>query len=93
MAKVSVPANPPTLNACLKADAAEDYPAATEQYNSGNGHNVQSESEGLAYEQILPSFGLPPLTDLDMTQFPRAELLGHSFGEFSLGLDQLNSTY
>ncbi|OJJ04195.1 hypothetical protein ASPVEDRAFT_136194 [Aspergillus versicolor CBS 583.65] len=66
---------------------------AVEQYNSGNGHRAQSQTEDLAYEQILPSFGLPSLTDIDMVQFPRAELLDHSFGEYSLSLDQLNYNY
>lgn len=77
----------------LDADATENCPAAAEQYISGNTHKDQPKSETLAYEQLLPSFGLPSLADIDMAQFSSAELLDPSFGKFGMSLDQLHYNY
>ncbi|OJJ71761.1 hypothetical protein ASPBRDRAFT_30156 [Aspergillus brasiliensis CBS 101740] len=63
------------------------------QDHCANGPAAQAGSEVLTYEQLWPTVGLPALSDPNIVSFSRGDLFGHSFGEFSLSLDQLNSTY
>ncbi|KAL2816933.1 fungal-specific transcription factor domain-containing protein [Aspergillus granulosus] len=77
-----------------QSQSDQDYRApVAKQDNPGNGPAAQSGSEEFAYEQFWPMVGLPSLADPNMVPFPRGELLGHSFGEFSLSLDQLGCTH